>query len=178
MRPPKENADNMLTSLRESRGAGVIGWAGVAIGIVLVTLGWILDEQSIDAGAAVRNLGGVLLLGGLAIVVFGDSRRRASAISAAERLYARYMARTAHWGWPDRWGLAGVIVGLALVVPALALQIIFRYGAPVAALGVVLFWIGVILLIYGRFYRRGQAGDRGLPCSPSRAERHGRESLE
>ena len=172
MRPLKTNADNMLTSLRESRGAGV------GIGIALVTLGWILDEQPIGAGPVVRNLGGVLLLSGLAIVLFGDSRRRASAISAAERLYAGYMARTAHCGWPDRWGLAGVIIGLALVVPALALQIIFRYGAPVAAVGVILFWIGVFLLIYGRFYRRGQAGDRGLPRSPSRAERRGRERLE
>ena len=107
-------------------------------GIVLVALVWILDEQSIGAGPVVRTLGGTLLLCGLAIVLFGDSRRRASSISYAVGIYAGYMARTAHWNWPDRWGLAGVVVGFALAAPAVALQIIFRSGAPVAAVGVVL----------------------------------------
>lgn len=172
MHPLKTNAANVLTALRESRRVAILGPAAVAFGIVLVALGWILEEQSIGAGAVVRTLGGILFFCGLAIVVLGDSRRRAAAISAAERTYARYMNRTAHWSWPDRWGLAAVVIGLALSVPAVVLQIIFRNGAVVAGPAVLLFWIGVILLIYGRFHRRGRIRERCLPPSPSRRERH------
>ena len=172
MRPLKTNAANMLASLRESRRAGSLGPAGVVLGILLVALGWILEEQSIGAGAVVRTLGGILFLCGLAIVVFGDAHRRAAAIGATERIYARYMARTAHWGWPDRWGLAGAVIGFALVVPAIVLQIIFRNGVVVAAPAVLIFWIGVFLLIYGRFHRRGRMRDRSLPSSSSRRDRY------
>ena len=171
MHPLKTNAANMLASLRESRRSGSLGPAGVVLGILLVALGWILEEQSIGAGAVVRTLGGILLLCGLAIVVLGDSRRRAAAIGTANRIYAGYMARTAHWGWPDRWGLAGVTIGLVLIVPALVLQIIFRSGVVVAAPAVLIFWVGVFLLIYGRFHRRGRMRDRGLPTSLSRRSR-------
>ena len=171
MHPLKTNTANMLASLRGLWRAGSLGPAGVVLGILLVALGWILEEQFIGAGAVVRTLGGVLFLCGLAIVVFGDSHRRVAAIGAAERIYARYMARTAHWGWPDRWGLAGVVIGFALVVPALVLQIIFRNGVVIAAPAVVIFWAGVFLLIYGRFHRRGQMRDRGLPSSPPRTDR-------
>ena len=169
----KTNAANMLASLRESRRAGGIGPAGVVMGILLVALGWILEEQSVGPGAVVRTLGGILFLCGLAIVVFGDSRRRAAMIGAAERTYARYMERTAHWSWPDRWGLAGVVIGFALVIPALVLQIIFRNGAVVAAPAVMIFWIGVVLLIYGRFQRRGRMRDRVLSPPQSRGGRRG-----
>lgn len=178
MRPLKTNAANMLASLRESRRAGSLGPAGVVLGILLVALGWILEEQSIGAGALVRTLGGTLFLCGLAVVVFGDAHRRAAAIGATERIYARYMERTAHWGWPDRWGLAGAVIGFALVVPAIVLQIIFRNGVVIAAPAVVIFWAGVFLLIYGRFHRRGRIRDRGLPTSPSRRGRHRGGRLE
>lgn len=174
MHPLKMSVAKMLASLREWRSADSLGPAGVVLGILLVALGWILEEQSVGAGAVVRALGGILFLCGLAIVVFGDSRRRAAAIGAAERTYARYMNRTAHWSWPDRWGLAGVVIGFALVVPALILQIIFRNGVVIAAPAVLLFWIGVFLLIYGRFHRRGWMRHRGLPSSPSRREERGR----
>ncbi len=172
MYPLKTSVARMFASLREWRSAGSLGPAGVVLGILLVALGWILEEQSIGVGAVVRTLGGILLLCGLAIVVFGDPRRRAAAIGAAERTYARYMNRTAHWSWPDRWGLAGVVVGFALVVPALILQIIFRNGVVIAAPAVLLFWTGVFLLVYGRFHRRRRMRDQGLPTSPSRRGRH------
>ncbi len=172
MYPLKTSVARVFASLREWRSTGSFGPVGVVLGILLVALGWILEEQSIGVGAVVRTLGGILFLCGLAIVVFGDYRRRAAAIGAAERTYARYMNRTAHWGWPDRWGLAGVVIGFALVVPAIVLQIIFRNGAVVAAPAVLLFWIGVFLLIYGRFHRRGQIRHRGLPSSSSRGDRH------
>ena len=126
----------------------------MAFGIVLVALGWILEGQFVGIGAAIRTLGGILFLVGLGIVVFGDSRRRAVAIGMSKRICAGYLSRTAHWGWPDRVGLAGVAIGTALVAPALVLQIIFRNGSAVAGAAVLLFWGGVFLLIYGRFRGR------------------------
>ncbi|MDE2823770.1 MAG: hypothetical protein OXK79_09725, partial [Chloroflexota bacterium] len=118
MNPLKLSLARMLASLRESRSAYSLGAVGVAFGIVLVALGWMLEEASIGMGAPIRTLGGICFLVGLAAVVFGDSRRRAVAIGMSKRIVARYMSRTAHWAWPDRWGLAGVIVGLVLIVPA------------------------------------------------------------
>ena len=177
MHPLKMSLARMLASLRESRSADSLGAVGVVLGIVLVALGWILEEASVGIGAAIRTLGGIVFLAGLATVVFWDSRRRAVAIGMSKRIVGRYMLRTAHWGWPDRVGLAGVIVGVALIVPALMLQIIFRNGAVVAGPAVILFWIGVILLIYGRFYGRDdtQTGDRS--SSPSGKEGRGRGRL-
>ena len=161
------SAPEVLTSLRESGSADKLGAAGVAVGIVLVAVGLILEEELIGVGAAIRTLGGIVFLSGLAAVVFGDSRRRAVAIGQSKRVGARYIARTANWGWPDRVGLAGVAIGAALVVPALVLQIIFRSGAIVALPAVLIFWGGVFLLIYGRFYGRS-------PSSQSRTEGRGR----
>ena len=157
----------MLESLQESRLADRLGAVGVAIGIVLVALGWILEEESFGLGGVIRTLGGIVFLAGLATVIFGDSRRRAVAIAMSKRLVARYMSRTASWGWPDRWGLAGVAIGIALIVPALVLQIIFRNGAIVALPAVLLFWGGLFLLIYGRFHSRDEVRTRDRSSSPS-----------
>ena len=151
----------------------MLGSAAVAVGIVLVALGWILEEESIGAGAPIRTLGGIALLAGLAAVVFGDSRRRAVAVGRSKRIGERYLARTASWGWPDRVGLAGVIVGAALVAPALVLQIVFRNGAIIALPAVMIFWGGVFLLIYGRFHGRGASSD----SSRSPGERRDRGRL-
>ena len=177
MDPPKVNVDRLLASLRESRSADSLGAAGVAFGIVLVALGWILEEESISIGGAIRTLGGIVFLAGLATVVLGDSRRRAAAIGVSRRILARYMSRTAHWGWPDRVGLAGVAIGVALIVPALVLQIVFRNGALVAGPAVILFWVGIILLIYGRFRGRGEMRTQDLSSSPSRRDRCDRGRL-
>ena len=177
MQPIKMSVARMLASLRESRSPASLAPAGVAFGIVLVALGWILEESSVGIGAAIRTLGGIFFLAGLATVVFGDSRRRAVAIGMSNRVVARYMSRTANWGWPDRWGLVGLIVGLALIVPALVLQIIFRNGAVVAGPAVLLFWGGVFLLIYGRFHGRDEKRNRDRYSSPSGREGRGRGRL-
>lgn len=174
MHPPKMTALKVLTSLRESRSADRLGAAGVAVGIVLVALGLILQEESIGMGTAIRTLGGIVFLSGLAIVVFGDSRRRAVAIAMAMRIAARYMARTSNWGWPDRVGLAGVAIGAALVVPALVLQIILGIGLVIALPAIIIFWTGVFLLIFGRFHRRGALDSRDLSSSSSPSRREGR----
>ena len=167
MHPLKMSVARMLASLRESGSRASLAPAAAAFGIVLVALGWILEEESVGIGAAIRTLGGILFLAGLATVVFGDSRRRAVALDMSKRTLARYMSRTAHWGWPDRWGLAGVAIGVALIVPAVALQIIFRNGAVVAGPAVLVFWVGIFLLIYGRFYGRGEMRTRERSSSPS-----------
>ena len=173
MDPQKLSLARMLASLRESRSADGLGAVGVALGIVLVALGWILEEASIGVGAAIRTLGGILFLAGLATVILGDSRRRAVAIGMSKRVVAKYLSRTAHWRWPDRVGLAGVIVGLVLSVPAVVLQVIFRNGAVVAGPAVLLFWAGIALLIYGRFHGRGDKQTRGQSSSDSRARGRG-----
>lgn len=174
MHPIKMSMAEMLASLRESRWTDRLGPVAVAIGIVLVALGWILEEESLGMGGVIRTLGGIVFLAGLATVVFGDSRRRAVAIGMSKRVVARYMSKTASWGWPDRVGLAGVAIGVALIVPALVLQIIFRNGAIVALPAVLLFWGGIFLLIYGRFHGRDEVRTRDRPSSPSRREGRGR----
>ncbi len=170
MHPLKTSMAKMLASLRESRWADRFGPVAVAIGIVLVAVGWIMEEESIGIGGVTRTLGGIVFLAGLATVIFGDARRRAAAIGMSKRVVARYMSRTGSWGWPDRVGLAGVIIGVALIVPALVLQIIFRNGAIVALPAVLLFWGGIFLLIYGRFHGRGETRTRDRSSSPSRRE--------
>ena len=157
----------LLKALRELSPSDTLGSAGVATGIVLVVFGIVLQESSgVGFGATIRSMGGVFLLGGLGAVLFVESRRRAAAIGAARCLGARYMAMTANWGWPDRVGMAGVAIGLVLLAPALVLQIIFGtpFGAIVIAPGIVLFWSGIALLVYGRFHRR----DARSYSSPSR----------
>lgn len=163
----------MLASLRESRPSASLAPTAVAIGIVLVALGWILEEESIGIGGAVRVLGGIVFLAGLATVVFGDSRRRAVAIGMSKGILARYKSRTAHWSWPDRVGLAAVGVGVVLIIPAVVFQIIFRNGSVVAWPAVTLFCVGVLLLIYGRFHGLGEVRTRERPSSPSRGTEPG-----
>ena len=171
------DVSKVLTSLRERSVADAVGPAGVAIGIVLVALGWILEEESIGIGSTIRALGGIVLFAGLATVVFGDPHRRAVVTGKSKRIVERYMARTANWGWPDRVGLAGVAIGAALVVPAVVLQVVFRNGAIVALPAVILFWIGVLLLIYGRLHGRGEMRTPDRSSSPSRRGRHGNRRL-
>ena len=169
----RTGAAKVLTSLGESKSADRLGSAGVVFGIILVALGWILEEESIGIGGAIRTLGGIVFLAGLATVVFCDSRRRAAAIGMSGHLYVNYMSRTTNWGWPDRVGLAGVVIGVALIVPAVVLQIIFRNGAIVALPAVMLFWGGVFLLIYGRFHGQRPKEAGPLSSSTSRRERRG-----
>ncbi len=166
MHPLKMSVARILASLQE-RSIGSLGAVGVVVGILLVALGWILEEESVGIGAAIRTLGGIVFLAGLATVVFGDSSRRAAAIGMPKRILDKYVSRTAHWGWPDRWGLASVAVGVALIGPAVVLQIIFRNGAVVAWPAVILSQVGTFLLIYGRFHGRSENRPRNRSSSPS-----------
>ena len=166
--------DKFLTMLRDGRAADAIGLAGVVVGVVFVAVGSVLPESS---GPAVRTLGGLLFLGGLAALLFGEPRRRAKIIASARRAVDNYMARTADWIWPNRVGLAGVAIGLILIVPAVILQALFGsvFGAIVIVPGLVLFWGGVALLIYGRFYR-GDAAGKGKGVGPSQTWTSRRDS--
>ncbi len=163
-------------ALRELSPSDTLGSAGAATGIILVAFGILLQESGVGFGATIRTLGGVLLLGGLGAVLFGESRRRAAVIGAARRIVERYMAATAAWRWPDRMGLAGMLIGLILLAPALVLQIIFwtAIGVIVIAPGIVLFWVGVALLVYGRFYRRDVTRKPPRSSSVSASRREGR----
>ena len=162
------NERNGLVVLKNLGLADKLGSAAAATGIILVAFGIVLQEYSgVGFGATIRTLGGALFLGGLGTVLFGEPRRRAAVAAAARCTVERYMAATVRWRWTDRIGLAGVAVGLVLLAPALVLQIIFGsvFGAIVITPGIVLFWVGVALLVYGRFHRR----DARSHSSPSRS---------
>ncbi len=171
-------ADKLFAALREQSPSDILGSVAAAIGIILVVSGIVLqDNYGVGFGATIRSMGGVLLLGGLGAVLFVESRRRAAIIGAARRIVERYMAATVTWHWPNRMGLAGVAIGLVLLAPALVLQIIFgsSFGAIVMAPGIVLFWFGVALLIYGWLHRRNadQKPKRSPEVSPSRRRGRG-----
>ena len=147
----------LLATLRKLSPNDILGAAGTAIGIILVVFGIVLQEHyGAGFGVTIRGLGGIFFLGGLGAVLFGESRRRDAVIGPVRRIVERYVTATANWHWPDRIGLSGVVIGLILFVPALLLQILFGsvFGAIVIAPGIVLFWTGASLLIYGRFHRR------------------------
>ena len=150
----RKMTDKLLAALQEQSPTDTLGSAAAAIGIMLVASGIFLQESGVVFGATIRTLGGVLLLGGLGAVPFVESRRRAAVIGAARRIVERYMAATVTWRWPNRMGLAGVAIGVILLAPALVLQAIFGAGgAIVIAPGIVLFWGGVVFMVYGWFHR-------------------------
>ena len=164
---------NGLAVLKKLSLADKLGSAAAATGIILVAFGIVLQDNSgVGFGATIRTLGGALFLGGLGAVLFWEPQRRAAVIGVARRIVERYMAATVTWRWTDRMGLAGVAVGLVLLAPALVLQIIFGtvVGTIVIAPGIVLFWVGVALLVYGRFHRRNARSY----SSPSRSRGRGR----
>ena len=164
----RKMSDEMRKLLRELlRSPDRLAQAGLATGIILVVLGVIVGEAGFGIGGAIGTLGWLLLMCGIAFLVLGDSRRRAAAIDISKRTYYRYMQRTAGWNWPYRAGLAGVVVGLALIILALVLQMALKgVGTAVGGLGLILFWGGALLLIYGWF--QGRDGDP--PSSASRKE--------
>ena len=165
----------LLAALQKSSPTDMLGAGAAAVGVILVVFGIVLQEnQGVDFGATIRALGGVLLLGGLAAVLFWESHRRAAVIGAARRIAGRYMAATADWRWPDRVGMAGVVVGLVLPVPALVFQILFgtAFGVMFITPGIMLFWCGIAFLVYGRFY--GRNATRKPPQSRSRRGGRGR----
>ena len=160
----------LLAALREARPSDLLGSAAAVIGIILVVSGIVLAGNGVEFGATIRVLGGVLFLGGLGTVLFVESSRRAAVIGAARRIAERYAVATASWHWTDRFGLAGVAIGLVLIVPAVAVQVLFgtAFGAMVVAPGLVLFWAGAALIVYGiyrRYAARKQRQQSGAPPS-------------
>ena len=152
----KMSVDRLLAALRQASPTDAVGAAGAVVGLVLVASGIGLQEMGVGAGATIRTLGGVLLLGGLGTVLFAEARRRDAVVRAARRIADRYAASTAGWRWPNRYGLAGVLIGLALLPPAIVMQAIFGdpFGVMVISPGLVAFWGGVVLIVYGMFTRR------------------------
>lgn len=143
--------------MRLSDAAGV---AGALIGAILVAVGLTLQEQDVSVGATVRTLGGILLLGGVGVLLFGTSQRRRASNNWARRIIARYMAATERWRWPNRAGVAGVAIGLLLLPPALVAQVLFGtvVATVIIAPGIVVFWVGVAFIIYAWFQRGSASG--------------------
>ena len=139
-----------------------IGVAAFLIGMGTVALGWTFEELDFIEGAvsSIRNIGGVLLLGGIAALLLGEPRRRRVIIKGIRRLVDWYMNKTARWIWPNRVGLAAVAIGLISIVPTIILQIIFRTNFGLVILCVISFWVGIGLLIYGVIYRLRHRGNR------------------
>ena len=152
MSPSKEGLTKLLTLLKQLREGDNLGAALAAVGIIVLATGLFLQGISVGIGTPIRTIGGLLLLAGIATFVFGTPHRRAVVIGTCRAAIARYMSMTADWQWPDRSGLAGVIIGLIWLVPVLGLRIVFgSYVGIVMWPGIVLFWGGIALLIYGRY---------------------------
>ncbi len=158
----------MPASVSDLKPNDRLALAATLIGIVVVALGLTLESHFGGLGISIRALGGVIFLVGISTFLLGDARRRATVQSKLRDIVTRYMARTAHWGWPDRWGVAAVAVGLMLVVPMVVLQIMFDTTFGFVMVGVILFWAGIGLLVYGRFYRKDAARDHQSTASPTR----------
>ena len=170
-------ARKLIEFLGRFRLAVAAGSVGAMAGALIVAIGLVLEGNSEGSGAAFRAVGGALLVGGLILLFFSESRRRAATIDSLKRLVAWYRAKTAHWGWPDRVGLAAMALGLAWVIPTLAVRIIIGDSYYIIVIGLLAFWGGFALLIYGRFYRRGKASDRPH-ISPGRSRKEGRGRWE
>lgn len=172
--PKRRDAPKLPASVSDLKPNDRLALAATLIGIVVVALGLTLESYFGGLGTGIRALGGVIFLIGISTFVLGDARRRAAVQSKLNDIVTRYVARTAHWSWPDRWGLAAVAVGLILVIPMLMLQIMFDTTFGVVIVGVALFWAGIGLLIYGRFYRKGEAGEHRPSTSPTTRRREER----
>ena len=161
--------DRLRDRLRARPPSNAAGVAGALMGAILVAVGIALQEQGVGAGEAVRVLGGILLLGGLGVLLFGDSPRRAALVDEARRVLARYTTATRRWRRPNRVGVALVAIALLLHAPALIAQILFgtAFAILVIVPATVLFWVGLVLIVWARLGRG--AGGRGAgPRGPSR----------
>ncbi len=164
--PAWTGAGRRLRGLRRSDAAGV---AAAVTGAALVAAGIALQDRGVDAGAPVRMLGGILVLGGVGVVLLGESRRRAAANDAARRAVARYMSATGRWRRPNRLGLALSAIGLLLYPPALVVQILFGTAAAILVIapGIALFWGGVALIVATGLRRALTRGRGAEPPDPS-----------
>lgn len=157
-----------VTQFKKLNPIDKIGVAAFLIGIGMVALGWTLEELDRVEGVVgpLRNIGGVLLLGGIAALLLGEPRRRKVVINSIRRLFDWYMKKTARWIWPNRVGLAGVAIGMISIVPTIILQIIFRTSFGLVFLDLISFWVGIGLLVYGIICRLRHRGSRKRHSSP------------
>ncbi len=175
MSPSKTGLTKLLTLLKQLRKGDNLGVALAAIGVFVLAIGLFLQGLSVGVGTPIRTIGGLLLLAGIATFVFRSPHRRAVVIGAYKAAIARYTSITANWRWPDRIGLAGVIIGLIWLVPVLGLRIIFGSGVNDVMLpGILLFWCGIALLIFGRFHGKKDAKKASDSQDSSRGSKEGR----
>ncbi len=104
--PKRRDAPKLPASVSDLKPNDRLALAATLIGIVVVALGLTLESYFGGLGTGIRALGGVIFLIGISTFVLGDARRRAAVQSKLNDIVTRYVARTAHWSWPDRWGLA------------------------------------------------------------------------
>ncbi len=142
------------------------GAAVAAVGIVILAIGLLIQGVSIEIATPMRTLGGLLLLGGIVAFIFSTPNRREIVIGRFKSVVRWYTTKTREWRWMNRTGLAAVIVGLAWLVPVLALRVIFGriaadFTAAVMVPGIIIFWVGIGLLIYGiyRAIKDGRSDD-------------------
>lgn len=162
----KRDAPKALKFLGETRTVDALASGAVAVGILLVALDMILQSQLEDFTTAFRIIGGILFLIGIATLVFGDARRRETVMLMLQRVTARYMARSAGWGWTFRYGVAATVIGLILILPALFLQFIFGTTFGVMILAILVFCSGIALIAYGVYLRRKAAQKRAQSKPP------------
>ena len=136
------------------------GSGAVAVGIVLVALDMILQSQLEGFTTVFRVIGGISFLLGIGMLVFGTPGRRDVLLDQSKRLTGRYMAKSASWGWPFRYGVASTMIGLILILPMIIFQFLFGNTFGIAVLAIVLFWSGIALIIYGWWRRRKAARTR------------------
>lgn len=175
MSPSERAIAQLLELLKQLRKNDNLGAALAAVGIVILAIGLFLQGVSVEIGTPIRTLGGLLLLAGIAAFIFATPHRRAVAIGTFKSVVRRYTTKTAGWRWMNRAGLAAVIVGLVWLVPVLALRMIFgQIAAAIMVPGILIFWSGIALLIYG-MYRAIKAArstsDSSRPSEEGRSRR-------
>ncbi len=156
MSPSETSFTKLLELLKQLRRDDNLGAALAAVGIVILAIGLFLQGISVEIGTPIRTFGGLLLLAGIAAFILATPHRRAIAIGTFKNVVRRYTTKTASWRWMNRTGLAAVIIGLVWLIPVLALRIIFGkialdIAAAIMVPGIVIFWAGIALLIYGMY---------------------------
>lgn len=152
MSPSERAIAKLLELLKQLRRDDNLGAALAAVGIVILAIGLFLQGFSVGVGTPIRTLGGLLLLAGIAAFILATPRRRAVAIGTFKSVVGWYATKTVGWRWMNRTGLAAVIVGLVWLVPVLVLRIIFgQIAAAIMVPGILIFWVGIALLIYGMY---------------------------
>ena len=150
MSSPDSGMTKLLNFLRQSDKTEAMGLVLAAIGIVILAFGVFLQSVAVGVGTPLRMLGGLMVIGGIAVFAFATPRRRAVISRRLRGIVSGYMSSTADWRWMNRYGLGAVIVGLVWLLPVLVLQMLFGQVAAILMLpGIMIFFGGIALLIYG-----------------------------